>query len=188
VLGSAWPVIGEAFERALAGETSYLENQRMFLDRNGYLEETFFTFSFSPILDESGGVGGLFHPVRETTAEMVGEGRARVLRASGISPASTTQSSPAEPGNPPLLGTEVAAGARPRILWVDDNADMRDYVGRLLGTSYDVTTVSDGTTALATALAIPPDLILSDIMMPGLDGFAPNIRFRDRTSKIIIIL
>ena len=30
----------------------------MFLDRNGYLEETFFTFSFSPIRDESGGVGG----------------------------------------------------------------------------------------------------------------------------------
>src|SRR5882724_10889998 len=39
---SAWPVIGEAFERAQAGETSFLENQRMFLDRNGYLEETFF--------------------------------------------------------------------------------------------------------------------------------------------------
>ena len=38
---SAWPVVGEAFERALRGQTSYLENQRMFLDRNGYLEETF---------------------------------------------------------------------------------------------------------------------------------------------------
>ena len=75
-----WPVIGEAFERALAGETSYLENQRMFLDRNGYLEETFFTFSFSPIRDETGGVGGLFHPVTETTAKMVGERRTRVLR------------------------------------------------------------------------------------------------------------
>src|SRR5207253_4488723 len=36
---AAWPVIGEAFARALAGETSFLENQRMFLDRNGYLEE-----------------------------------------------------------------------------------------------------------------------------------------------------
>src|SRR5437016_10996535 len=36
---SPWPVIGEAFTRALAGETSFLENQRMFLDRNGYLEE-----------------------------------------------------------------------------------------------------------------------------------------------------
>src|SRR5260221_2669858 len=77
---SAWPVIGEAFERALAGETSYLENQRMFLDRDGYLEETFFTFSFSPIRDETGGVGGLFHPVTETTTKMVGERRTRTLR------------------------------------------------------------------------------------------------------------
>src|ERR1700704_2179993 len=44
---SPWPVIGAAYERALGGETSFLEDQRMFLDRNGYLEETFFTFSFS---------------------------------------------------------------------------------------------------------------------------------------------
>jgi signal transduction histidine kinase len=77
---SAWPVIGEAFARALAGETSYLENQRMFLDRNGYLEETFFTFSFSPIRDESGEVAGLFHPVTETTAAMLSERRTRILR------------------------------------------------------------------------------------------------------------
>jgi signal transduction histidine kinase len=77
---SAWPAIGAAFARALAGETSYLENQRMFLDRNGYLEETFFTFSFSPIRDETGGVGGLFHPVTETTSKMLGERRTRALR------------------------------------------------------------------------------------------------------------
>ncbi|CUS35032.1 hypothetical protein COMA2_20049 [Candidatus Nitrospira nitrificans] len=51
---SAWPVIGDAFERASNGETCFLVNQRMFLDRLGYLEETFFTFSFSPIRDESG--------------------------------------------------------------------------------------------------------------------------------------
>jgi signal transduction histidine kinase len=77
---SAWPVIGESFERALGGETSFLEDQRMFLDRNGYLEETFFTFSFSPIRDESGGVGGLFHPVTEVTDKMVGERRTHALR------------------------------------------------------------------------------------------------------------
>jgi signal transduction histidine kinase len=76
---SAWPVIGEAFTRALGGETSFLENQRMFLDRNGYLEETFFTFSFSPIRDETG-VAGLFHPVTETTNRMLSERRMRVLR------------------------------------------------------------------------------------------------------------
>jgi signal transduction histidine kinase len=77
---SAWPVIGESFARALRGETSYLENQRMFLDRNGYLEETFFTFSFSPIRDESGGIGGLFHPVTENTSQMLSERRTITLR------------------------------------------------------------------------------------------------------------
>ena len=77
---SAWPAIGEPFERALGGKTSFLENQRMFLFRNGYLEETFFTFSHSPIRDESGGIGGLFHPVTETTASMLAERRTRALR------------------------------------------------------------------------------------------------------------
>ncbi|RYZ43540.1 MAG: response regulator [Myxococcaceae bacterium] len=77
---SAWPAIGEPFERALAGETSYLENQRMFLERNGYPEETFFTFSSSPIRDESGKVVGIFHPVTETTATMLAQRRTRALR------------------------------------------------------------------------------------------------------------
>ena len=65
---SAWPAIGGAFETARNGETAFLENQPMFLDRNGYLEETWFTFSLSPIRDETGAVVGLFHPVAETTA------------------------------------------------------------------------------------------------------------------------
>ena len=77
---SAWPAIGEPFARALTGATSYLENQRMFLFRNGYLEETFFTFSLSPIRDETGGIGGLFHPVTETTASMLSGRRTRLLR------------------------------------------------------------------------------------------------------------
>ncbi|MVA12187.1 response regulator [Agrobacterium vitis] len=77
---SAWPAIGAPFEDALKGKTSFLENQRMFLSRNGYLEETFFTFSLSPIRDESGGVGGLFHPVTETTRTILGERRTRALR------------------------------------------------------------------------------------------------------------
>ncbi len=87
-----WPVIGEAFAHALAGETSFLENQRMFLDRNGYLEETFFTFSFSPIRDGAG-VAGLFHPVTETTSRMLSERRTRALRdlaACGAGKAQTT--------------------------------------------------------------------------------------------------
>ncbi len=77
---TAWPVIGAAFESAAAGRTAFLTNQRMFLDRNGYLEETFFTFSFSPIHDESGAVVGLFHPVTELTQQSLIERRLQVLR------------------------------------------------------------------------------------------------------------
>lgn len=77
---SAWEILDEAFQRALAGHTSFLENQRMFLDRNGYLEETFFTFTLSPIRDESGAIGGLFHPVTETTAQILSQRRTRALQ------------------------------------------------------------------------------------------------------------
>ena len=70
---SAFPVIGEAYTSAWSGRRAYLEKMRMFLDRDGFLEETWFTFSFSPITDESGGVGGLFHPVTEMTTQMLSE-------------------------------------------------------------------------------------------------------------------
>ncbi len=60
---------------------------------------------------------------------------------------------------------------RHRILLADDNADMRDYVVRLLGTQYDVQAVPDGEAALHAIRAQRPDLLLSDVMMPRLDGF-----------------
>jgi signal transduction histidine kinase len=77
---SAWPVIGEAYATAWSGKSAYLEKMRMFLDRHGFLEETWFTFSFSPVTDESGGVGGLFHPVTEMTAQLLSERRTQTLR------------------------------------------------------------------------------------------------------------
>ena len=76
----AWPVIGEAHDSALAGDTAFLESQQIFLERHGYVEECFFTFSFSPIRDETGRVGGLFHPVIEMTTQMLSERRTRALR------------------------------------------------------------------------------------------------------------
>jgi PAS domain S-box-containing protein len=57
------------------------------------------------------------------------------------------------------------------ILVADDNADMRDYVQRLLRDQYEVVAVADGESALKSARERRPDLILSDIMMPRLDGF-----------------
>jgi PAS domain S-box-containing protein len=53
----------------------------------------------------------------------------------------------------------------------DDNADMRDYLSRLLRERWEVEAVSDGAAALAAIRHAPPDLVLADVMMPGLDGF-----------------
>ncbi|HEX2489811.1 MAG TPA: PAS domain S-box protein, partial [Blastocatellia bacterium] len=65
----------------------------------------------------------------------------------------------------------VAPSPRPRILLADDNSDMREYVRRLLVANYEVEAVSDGEAALQSARERPPDLVLSDVMMPKLDGF-----------------
>jgi PAS domain S-box-containing protein len=62
-------------------------------------------------------------------------------------------------------------GQKVRILLADDNADMRNYVHRLLEPYCEVEKVSDGEEAYTAAQKAPPDLILSDIMMPKMDGF-----------------
>ncbi len=80
IWASAMPVVGDAFDRAHKGEGAYIRDQRMFLDRLGYLEEAFMTFSFSPIRDESGQVGGIFHPITESTPTVLNARRTQVLR------------------------------------------------------------------------------------------------------------
>ncbi len=86
--------------------------------------------------------------------------------------------------------SQEANGSRPRVLWADDNSDMREYVRRLLADRYEVTAVSDGATAVAAAFATQPDLVLSDVMMPGLDGFGVlrQLRADGRTKTIPVIL
>jgi signal transduction histidine kinase len=77
-----------------------------------------------------------------------------------------------------------------RVLVVDDNADMREYLTRILSDHVQVEAVADGVTALAVAQARVPDLILSDVMMPGLDGFEllETLRADPRTREVPIIL
>ena len=59
----------------------------------------------------------------------------------------------------------------PRILVVDDNADIREYVAGLLAGEYRVQTAVDGADGLAQARELGPDLVLTDVMMPRMDGF-----------------
>ncbi len=70
---------------------------------------------------------------------------------------------------PPNPGTP--RDHRPRVFVVDDNADMRQYIVRLISEYFHVETYPDGEAALTAALDQPPDLVLTDVMMPRLDGF-----------------
>jgi signal transduction histidine kinase len=58
-----------------------------------------------------------------------------------------------------------------RLLVADDNADMRQYLTRILRPHWHVDAVADGSEALAFVRRVRPDLIVTDVMMPGLDGF-----------------
>jgi len=77
-----------------------------------------------------------------------------------------------------------------RILLVDDNADMRDYLTRILSEHVQVEAVADGASALAAAQERVPNLVLSDVMMPRLDGFQllQALRADARTREVPIIL
>lgn len=99
-------------------------------------------------------------------------------------------------GDDPVPTLDRTAGqVRPsnglRVLLADDNADMRGYVQRLLSEAgFTVTAVADGREAVEQARRARPDLVLSDIMMPVLDGFGVIRALRDdpATHALPIIL
>jgi signal transduction histidine kinase len=81
-------------------------------------------------------------------------------------------------------------GSRPRIVLADDNADMRAYLARILEDRFAVETCPDGMAALSACRITPPDLVLTDEMMPGMSGFAllKALRSDERTREIPVVL
>ncbi|TMA52772.1 MAG: PAS domain S-box protein, partial [Deltaproteobacteria bacterium] len=76
-----WHIIGPRLQSVLdTGQATWSEDFPLLLERNGSLEECYFTFSLSPIRDETGKVGGIFTPATETTEKVIGERRLRTLR------------------------------------------------------------------------------------------------------------
>ncbi len=86
-------------------------------------------------------------------------------------------------------GLEESAGAL--IVLADDNSDMRDYVRRLLGSQYRIHGVANGFDAVKAARELDADLVLADVMMPGLDGFGVLRAVRadpaTRTKPVILL-
>lgn len=156
-----WQDIGPMLSQAMGGsEGTYVEAQLLIMERNGYPEETYYTFSYSPIPADDGAVGGIFCANTDEDA-----------------------------------GVALPSAANPieqpaRVLVVDDNADMRDYVRRLLSPHFAVETAGNGVEALQAIRRQRPDLLLSDVMMPALDGFGllREIRADPELSGLPVVL
>jgi PAS domain S-box-containing protein len=86
------------------------------------------------------------------------------------------QASPRSPQEP------TPAAKRELIILADDNADMRRYLMNMLGERYDVHTVVDGREALEATRQLRPALVLTDVMMPRLDGFGLLRAIREDSS------
>ena len=80
--------------------------------------------------------------------------------------------------------------SKPSVLVIDDNADIRSYVHGLLHTDYTVIEAADGSEGIRKAMKYVPDLIISDVMMPGIDGIECCRRLKSelQTCHIPVIL
>ncbi|HEV2405998.1 MAG TPA: PAS domain S-box protein, partial [Ktedonobacterales bacterium] len=103
---------------------------------------------------------------------------------------SETLAPPALAEMAPTAPTAPANGHAARIVLADDNADMRGYLRRLLSERYQVEAVGNGAAALAAIHRQPPDLVLTDVMMPELDGLGllAALRSDPRTRAIPVIV
>jgi signal transduction histidine kinase len=91
-----WHIIGPMLDSVYhEGRATWSDDQLLLMDRNGYMEEAYFTFSYSPIRDESGGIGGIFTAVVETTPRVLGERRLRTVQELAIE-ARTSEEAAAE--------------------------------------------------------------------------------------------
>jgi signal transduction histidine kinase/DNA-binding response OmpR family regulator len=91
VWADVWPVVGPMLQSVLAtGQAVKADDLPLLMKRNGYDEETYFSFSYSPIADETCGVGGIFTPVFESTEKVIGHRRIELLRMLGSRPRADT--------------------------------------------------------------------------------------------------
>ncbi|HEU5036272.1 MAG TPA: SpoIIE family protein phosphatase [Nocardioides sp.] len=85
VWSEIWPDIGPRIERVMStGEATWDEALLLFLERSGYAEETYHTFSYSPLADDDGQIVGMLCVVSEVTEEVVATRRMTTLRDLGV--------------------------------------------------------------------------------------------------------
>lgn len=72
-----WDFVEPMFQTVFEGQATWSEDQLLLLTRNNYLEESYFTWSFTPVRGEDGAVAGVLNPITETTQRVLSERRMR---------------------------------------------------------------------------------------------------------------
>jgi signal transduction histidine kinase len=130
VWAEIWPLVRERVEEVRAGRSTWDERLQLFLERSGYVEETYHTFSYSPLFAEDGTVQGLLCTVAEVTEQVVSERRMSTLRHLGIR-FSTAESVAAAV----RAGCDHLAGNPASLPWVAAYLFDADHNATLTGTA-----------------------------------------------------
>ncbi|HET9703228.1 MAG TPA: ATP-binding protein [Vicinamibacterales bacterium] len=130
-----WSDIEPLVDRALSGDPTWSDDLLLFMERNGFPEEVYFTFSYSPVPDESGGIGGMFCACTETTGEVLSERRLQTLRdlAAGLAASQTERDACVESAR--LLHANRADAPFTAIYLLDENgaAELAAQAGSVPG-------------------------------------------------------
>ena len=110
VWSEIWSDISPLIDAALAGEASYHEDLPLIMNRRGYDERAWFTFSYSPALDEQGEVAGMFCSVAETTGKVLAEQRQNFVVTLGDTLAEFSDPVALTAAAAELLGRHLGAG------------------------------------------------------------------------------
>jgi PAS domain S-box-containing protein len=186
VWAEIWPDIGPRIQRVLAtGEATWDEALLLYLERKGFAEETYHTFSYSPLADDAGMTAGMLCVVAEVTEKVIGERQLSVLRDLGATLAAAATRAEVMDGFKSCLATGLrdlpfalvflaGADGRPALAAVHDP-------GRLIAASPQSGLTEPEVWPLAQAAQGPPVLVDLDIIagralvapIAGAEGGAP---------------
>ena len=108
-----------------------------------------------------------------------GEAERRVKDPRPVNGSDEERRAPGRAAETPADAATASSGSSPTVLIVEDNADVRTYLWNQLSEDYDIQEAENGEEALDRARAESPDLILSDVMMPDVDGVELCRRLKD---------
>lgn len=193
IFPEAWPFIGPLFARTRLGESIALDDQLIPLNRYGYLENCYFTLSYSPIRDESGGVGGMLAVVAETTERVEGERRLKTLRDL------MRRASDARTAEEACADAAITLGENPidvpfALFYLLDSSGKRARLVALTGLErgtaaspefVDLTVETEDGWPLAGAVRKQQSLVLADL--PGRFGPLPGGEYLEKAHTAVLV-